>query len=141
MGKVACDWHGTHPGDAMRGQGRTGPAPAAPPQRERVPGPHPHIGDKYERYETLVFTLLAVATVQDAGQFSGRPDAIDLFASAAGVDVFLTDELGREESAYRLPATTWLQTFVSKRRVLVQDPAGVGLMTVRAVGKFASRGD
>lgn len=112
-----------------------------PEQRERVAEAAPHIGDKYERYETISFTLAAVATVQEAGQFSGRPDAIDLFASAAGVDVFLTDELGREESAIRLPANDWFHSDISKRRVRVQDPTGTGLQVVRAVGKWASRGD
>lgn len=112
-----------------------------PESRERVAEAAPQVAEKFERYETIVFTLAAVATVQDAGQFSGRPDAIDLFASAAGVDVFLTDELGREESSIRLPATTWIYTEISKRRVRVQDPTGVGLQVVRAVGKWASRGD
>jgi hypothetical protein len=112
-----------------------------PEQRERVAGPTPQVAEKFERYETITFTLAAVATVQEAGQFSGRPDAIDLLASAAGVDVFLTDELGREESAIRLPANDWFHSEISKRRVRVQDPTGTGLQVVRAVGKWASRGD
>lgn len=112
-----------------------------PEQRERMPEAAPHVSEKFERYETIVFTLAAVATVQEAGQFSGRPDAIDLFASAAGVDVFLTDELGREESSIRLPATDWIHTDISKRRVRVQDTTGVGTQVIRAVGKFASRGE
>ncbi len=124
-----------------RGLGRYGPPVAVPQDRERAPEAAPHIGEKFERYETITFTLAAVATIQDAGQFSGRPDAIDLFASAAGVDVFLTDELGREESPYRLPATTWIYTSVSKRRIRVQDPTGAGTQVIRAVGKYASRGE
>ena len=112
-----------------------------PMQREREQGPEPQLAEKFERYETLVFTLLAVATVQEAGRFSGTPDAIDLFASAAGVDVILADQVGREDSAFRLPATTWIHTHVARRIVRAQDPAGTGLQVIRAVGKWAARGE
>jgi len=112
-----------------------------PPAREREPGPAPQLSEKFERYETLTLTLAAVATVQELGRFSGTPDAIDLFASAAGVDVFLADDVGREESSFTLPAAAWLHTHVARRIVRVQDPTGTGLQVVRAVGKWAARGE
>jgi len=112
-----------------------------PQARERAPGPEPQLSEKFERYETLTFTLAAVATVQEAGRFSGTPDAIDLFASAAGVNVFLADDVGREESSFTLPAAAWLHTHVSRRILRVQDPTGTGLQVVRAVGKWAARGE
>jgi hypothetical protein len=141
MPETHTDTKWLRPGDKFAGLGRRGEDRGAPPQRDRDPGPSPHIGEKFERYETISFTLAAVGTVQDAGQFSGRPDAIDMFASAANVDVFLTDELGREESAIRLPVATWIYTQLSKRRIRVQDATATGLQVCRFVGKYASRGE
>ncbi len=116
-------------------------ARAAPSLRERVPGPAPGAPEKFERYETITFTLAAVAAVQAAGRFSGTPDGIDLFASAAGVDVFLADQVGREESSIRLPALLWVETRLSRRMVFVQDTTGAGTQVIRAVGKWAARGE
>jgi len=141
MPETHTDTRWLRAGENFAGLGRRGAIDPSPPARMRAPEPVPMVTEKFERYETVTFTLAAVATVQDAGQFSGRPDAIDLFASAAGVDVFLTDELGREESSLRLPALDWIHTDLSKRRVRVQDPTGVGLQVIRAVGKYASRGE
>lgn len=108
-----------------------------PITRPRATGAASVTGEKYSRYETIVFTLAAVATIQEAGRFAGTPDAIDLFASSAGVDAFLADDMNREESAFRLPALSWLETHVGRRVLRVQDPTGAGTQVIRAVGKWA----
>lgn len=111
---------------------------AYPSLRDRAQGPAPYVGLKYERYETITFTLAAVSTIQDAGSFSGTPDAIDLRASAANVQVFLGDEVRRDESAIVLDGTTRYLSQIARRRIFAQDLTGAGTQVLTAIGKWAA---
>jgi len=109
-----------------------------PNLRDRAQGPAPSVGLKYERYETLTFTLAADTTIQDAGRFSGTPDAIDLRASAANVQVFLGDEVRRDESPIVLDGTARYKTDLARRRIFAQDLTGAGTQVLTAIGKWAA---
>jgi hypothetical protein len=109
-----------------------------PPARPRAGGAVPTTSEKYARYETVELTLAAVATVQEVGQFSGTPDAIDVWCSASGILVRLRDLAQREESSFTTTANTTIETRVSRRIVEAQDAAGVGGQIVRATGKWAA---
>lgn len=114
-------------------------APPATPPRARAGGAPPITSEKFERYETLTLTLAANALFQEVGRFSGTPDAIDVWASAAGLNVRLSDLAVNEISAVVTVANDTLHTHISRRIVEAQDPAGGGTQSVRVTGKWAER--
>lgn len=112
-------------------------APPAPPERNYANGAPPVVSEKHERYETLSLTLAANATFQEVGRFSGTPDAIDIWASAANLNVRLSDLAVVEVSVVKTEANQTLHTNISRRLVEVQDPAGTGTQSVYVTGKWA----
>lgn len=114
-------------------------APPAPPDRQRPNGNRPGVAEKHERYETLTLTLAANALFQEVGRFSGTPDAIDIWASAAGLNIRLSDLAVNEVSSVVTQANSTLETHISRRIVEAQDPTGAGTQTVHVTGKWAEK--
>jgi hypothetical protein len=87
----------------------------------------------------LTLALAAGTAFQLVGHFNGRPDAIDLRASTAGILVRLTDRLFREDSVIALPTGALVSTYISRETVEARDPSGAGTAVVDAIGKWAAR--
>lgn len=112
-------------------------APPAPPARTRAGGAPPITSEKFARYETIETTIAAGTDFLEQGRFSGTPDAIDIWCSAAGMQVQLADLAVNEVSSFNTEANATLSTYVSRRLVLARDPAGTGGQLLRVTGKWA----
>jgi hypothetical protein len=108
-----------------------------PPGVIRAPGAAYIVSEKFGRYETVQAVLGATTTFTELGRFSGTPDQVDIWASAAGLDVRLRDTAFPEESAVRTIANDWVRNVAARRVVEARDPAGAGGQTVSVVGKWA----
>jgi len=108
-----------------------------PPGVIRAPGAPYIVSEKFGRYETVQAVLGATTAFTELGRFSGIPDQVDVWASAAGLDVRLRDTAFPEESAVRTIANDWVRNVAARRVVEARDPAGAGGQTVSVVGKWA----
>lgn len=109
--------------------------PARPAGRDYGAG---HANARYPRYESRTLTLAAVATFQTVALFSGRPDRIDLHASAAGLEFRLRNRGEEQNTVIVMRAAGPYETDISKEIVEVRDPAGGGTQLVTAVGVWAA---
>lgn len=92
-----------------------------------VPGSFP-------RYDARTATLAASTAFQEVARFSGRPDRIDVHASAAGVE-FRFRNRGQDQSTNLVVrAAGAYETDASFELVEARDPAGAGGQLVTAVG-------
>jgi len=103
----------------------------------RAPGAAYIASEKFGRYETVQGVIPAGTAFSEIGRFSGTPDQVDVWASAAGLDVRFADTATPEESAVRTIANDWVRNVAARRIVQARDPAGAGGQTVSVLGKWA----
>jgi hypothetical protein len=108
-----------------------------PPGQPRDPGAPFIVSEKFGRYETIQAVLGATTTFTELGRFSGTPDQVDVWASAANLDVRFKDTATPEESAVKTIANDWVRNVNARRIVEARDPAGAGGQTVSVLGKWA----
>lgn len=92
--------------------------------------------DRFPRYQANTITLAASTTFQEVIRFSGRPDRIDLSASAAGVEYRFRNRGESPTDAIRAPGTAFHDTDLSKEIVEARDPTGAGGQLVTAHGMW-----
>jgi len=105
--------------------------PARPDVRDYGAG---NIPGKYPRYDAKTATLAASAVFQEVARFSGRPDRIDLHASAAGVEFRMRNRGQDVSSALVVRTLGPYETDASFELVEARDPAGAGGQLVTVVG-------
>ncbi len=105
------------------------------PREERGYGPG-LASTKYNRYQANTITLAASTAFQEVIRFSGRPDRVDLSASAAGVEYRFRNRGEPPTDAIRAPGTAFHDTDLSKEIVEARDPTGAGGQTVTAHGMW-----
>lgn len=108
----------------------------------KFPDAHPGVRDygagnipgKYPRYDAKTATLAASVVFQEVARFSGRPDRIDLHASAAGVEFRMRNRGQDVSSALVVRTLGPYETDASFELVEARDPAGAGGQLVTVVG-------
>lgn len=98
--------------------------------------PEGAVSDSFPRYQSNTITLAAVTTWQEVIRFAGRPQKIDIAASAAGVNFRLRNRGEPEADAIRVVNAAFHETQVSKELVEAQDPTGTGGQIVTAHGMW-----
>jgi len=108
---------------------------------ERFPQPRPGrdygpgvVPGSFPRYDSGTLTLAASTAFQQVRSFSGRPDRIDLHASAAGVEFRLRNKGQDQSSTVVTRAAGPYETDASFDLVEARDPAGAGGQFVSVVG-------
>lgn len=91
--------------------------------------------------QTISAVIPAGTAFSELGRFAGTPDNIDLWASAAGMEVKLADVALNEDGFFNTQANANFRTYMTRRIVLARDPAGTGGQTITAVGKWAEPND
>lgn len=93
---------------------------------------------RFPRSESRYLTLAAVATDQVVARFSGRPDRIDLHASAAGVRFSFQNRGGEIVPGPTLRAAGAYETDASYDIVYAADPSGTGGQLVTVTGFWSA---
>jgi len=123
---------GGSPGNRERSQP---PAVKFPDARKDIRDYGPgNIPGKYPRLDAKTATLAASAEFQEVARFSGRPDRIDLHASAAGVEFRMRNRGQDVSSALVVRTPGPYETDASFELVEARDPAGTGGQLVTVVG-------
>src|SRR6266545_125227 len=102
-----------------------------PEVRDYGPGVVP---GRFPRYDAKTATLAASAAFQEVARFSGRPDRIDLHASAAGVEFRMRNRGQDVSSALVVRTLGPYETDASFELVEARDPAAAGGQLVTVVG-------
>lgn len=96
--------------------------------------------ESFDGYDSGVAVLAANALFQTVIQFNGRPDAITIQSSAAGVNIRLRNRGASGGTPIRILTTDPIHLNVTAEIVEAQDPAGGGTQVVSAIGRFSTRG-
>jgi hypothetical protein len=107
-----------------------------PPHREiedRLPG---KTSESYPRYQSATITLAATTAFQQVVLFSGRPDRVDVAASAAGVEIRLRNRGEENTDPIRTVNAAFHETAISKEIVEARDPTGAGGQIVTCHGMW-----
>jgi hypothetical protein len=105
------------------------------PRTDRAFGPG--ISDtSYPRYQANTITLAATTAWQTVVRFSGRPNRIDVAASAAGVNFRLRNRGETDPDSIRIVNAAFHETNISKDIVEAQDPTGAGGQIVTCHGMW-----
>jgi hypothetical protein len=107
-----------------------------PPHRDHVSFPLGINDTRFPGYQSATLTLTATTNWQLVVRFAGRPDRIDIAASAAGVNFRLRNRGDDEADAIRIVNAAFHETYISKDIVEAQDPAGAGGQIVTCHGMF-----
>lgn len=91
---------------------------------------------QFPRYQSATITLAASTAFQQVVAFSGRPDNIDIAASAAGVEIRLRNRGQGEADAIRIVNAAFHDTYISRDIVEARDPTGAGGQIVTAHGMW-----
>lgn len=94
------------------------------------------VATRFPRYQSNTITLAASTAFQEVIRFSGRPDNIDLSASAAGVEYRFRNRGETVTDSIRAPGTAFHDTNLNKEIVEARDPTGTGGQTVTAHGTW-----
>jgi hypothetical protein len=107
-----------------------------PPARDLCNNPRGLVDRRFPRYQSKSITLAANTSFQLVVQFAGRPDRIDVAASAAGVNFRFRNRGEPEGDALRVPNAAFHDTDISKDIVEAQDPTGAGGQICTAHGLY-----
>ena len=107
-----------------------------PPHRDIDPRDAGRVATRFPRYQSATITLAASTAFQQVVLFSGRPDRIDVAASAAGVEIRLRNRGEENTDAIRIVNAAFHETDISKEIVEARDPAGAGGQIVTAHGMW-----
>lgn len=121
------------PGRAPRDLDRE---PYYPPHR---PAGYPEAGriaQRYQRYQSASLTLAASTVFQRVALFAGRPDRIDIMASAANVEFRFRNRGEEQTDGVVIRTATTYETNLSKEIVEARDPAGTGGQFVSVLGMW-----
>lgn len=91
---------------------------------------------RYPRYQSNTVTLSATTAWQEVIRFAGRPDRIDVAASAAGVEFRFRNRGESPTDALRVPNAAFHDTDISKEIVEARDSTGAGGQLVTAHGMW-----
>jgi len=142
--KFAYEYQPTAWGDAARARpgGAEENRERSLPPDVKFPDPHPAVRDygaglvpgRFPRMESRSATLAASTAFQEVARFSGRPDRIDLHASAAAVEFRFRNRGQDSTTGLVVRAAGAYETDASFELVEARDPAGGGGQLVTAVG-------
>jgi hypothetical protein len=107
-----------------------------PPHREHQGYGLGAVATKFPRYQSATITLTATTAFQEVVRFAGRPDRIDVAASAAGVNFRLRNRGEENTDLIRIVNAAFHETDISKEIVEAQDPTGAGGQIVTVHGMW-----